>query len=220
MNGRNNKRDIVERIKSQFSAAYLTLISMIEASILGFLIYRYDVTSKLVYINISTPDNIVILCEYTTVFLTIVAVWGEFVMGSMLFKWIPGIADAFIPFVMGITQVGTVFFIGYDLSSYWLFSLASMCIVSWWAYRNMYQKSERNREDNEPVFTALSTWRKRNNTIMATLAGTLTIVGIVISIYSLKWLNITISCLICISAILYVVKCYHYWQAIKNVLRL
>lgn len=57
MNGRNNKRDIVERIKSQFSAAYLTLISMIEASILGFLIYRYDVTSKLVYINISTPGT-------------------------------------------------------------------------------------------------------------------------------------------------------------------
>lgn len=216
MNNSDNKREIIERIKNQFSSAYLTLISLIEASILGFLIY--DFNNKLIPISSFTLDSIVIFCEYTTVFLIIVIVWGEYVMGSIVFRWIPGITDVFIPFLTGLAQASAICFIDYELSSHWLFALSSICVFSWWAYINMYQKSEKNKEDNKPVLTALNTWKKINYTITSTLAGFLIMVGIFISIYSSRWLNITISCLTCIITILYVFKCRYYWQTINKTL--
>jgi len=213
----DNKKDIIERIKNQFSSAYLTLISLIQASILGFFIY--DFSNEVISISSFTLDSIVIFCEYVAVFLLIVVVWGEYVMGAMVFKWIPGIADAFIPFLMGIAQASAIYFVDYELSSQWLFSLASLCALSWWAYRNMYQKSEKHKEDNKLVLTAINTWKKRNYYITSILAGFLTIVGIVILIYSSKWLNLTISCLASITTILYVFKCHYYWQTINKALK-
>jgi len=216
MKNSDNRREMIERIKNQFSSAYLTLISLIEASIFGFLIYNFN--DKLMPMSSFTLNNVVIFCEYTTAFLIVVIVWGEFAMGSMTFRWIPGIADPFIPFLIGLAQIGAICSIDYELSSQWLFALASICALSLWAYRNMYQKSEKNKEDNEIVLAVLNKWGKINYTITGTLAGILIIAGIFISIYSSKWLNITISCLICIAAILYISKCYLYWKAINKAL--
>lgn len=216
MNNDYRKRDLIQHVKDQFSSAYLTLISLIEASILGFLIF--DFGSKVMPISSFSLDTIVIFCEYATILLLIIIVWGEYVIGSLVLRWIPGIADPFIPFLMGLAQASAVFFVNYEVSSQWLFSLAGLCVFSWWAYRNMYEKSEENKEDNELILTVINTWKKRNYYITGILAGLLTIVGIVVFIYSSSWLSITIGSLTLITAICYVVKCHYYWQAIYRTL--
>lgn len=209
----DNPVAIIERIKSQFSSAYLNLISLIEAAILGLLIFRF--AEELILAKHGTLDTVIIWIQMLTAFLIIVVVWGEYVIGAMVFKWIPGVADPFIPFLTGIAQVSGVYYSGSTVSPQWLFSLAAICGFSWWAFVNMYQKSESD-EDNKLVLKALGRWRKANYVIMGTLTGIISVTGIIVSLYSSEWLDITISGLTMVAMIAYLFKCHYYWKNIRQ----
>jgi hypothetical protein len=140
--------DVIERIKSQFSSVYLTLISVIQASVLSYLMVCADgLLARL------TARSAVLL---VTTFLVIVSSWNEYVMGSTTFRWVPTVIDSFLPFLLGASEFLMVRALGRS-SSAWYLWLAAFCLFGYVAFVNQY-RSARRLTDNDVLFAALGRW--------------------------------------------------------------
>lgn len=139
------RESIDEQIKTQFSTVYLTLISIIQACVLQYLIFTIDEH----WLGIDLIKILVII----TTFLMIISTWNEYVMGSIVFRWIPSLKDAFIPFILGISEwvvIRNIF-----LSIYlWFYSLALFCFIGWLAFSNMFKNASRHQE-NASIISSL-----------------------------------------------------------------
>jgi len=141
----NIEKSIIEQIKESFSSVYLTLISIIQASVLGYFIFILGAQWK----SLSSINLIISI----TTFLMLVTIWNEYMMGSTTFRWIPRLRDSFLPFAIGISEFLVVHHIISDVSL-WCFSLALFCFVGYLAYLNMFH-SARLYSENTSIFERL-----------------------------------------------------------------
>lgn len=74
-------------------------------------------------------------------------------MGSTVFRWIPRLKDAFIPFALGISEFSVVHNI-FSNVSLWCYSVALFCFMGSLAYLNMFH-SARQQPENTPIFDVL-----------------------------------------------------------------
>ncbi|UCE36428.1 MAG: hypothetical protein JSW00_13015 [Thermoplasmata archaeon] len=131
--------DILKKLEASFLVIYLTIVSIIQASVLGYLMI----------ICSSNVDNINLLTIILliTTFLVIVTVWHEYMMGAIAFFWIPRLRDSTLPFIIGISE----FLIVYNIFTHpfiWFYSLAVFCIVGLIAFFNMFSSAEKcNKND-------------------------------------------------------------------------
>jgi len=130
---KNIESFIQEQIKTLMSSMYFTLISIIQAGVIGYLFFVIDNN----WYNISSTHIILIIIT----FLMVVTTWHEYMMGGMTFKFIPGLEDSLIPFLLGFSEFFVVRTIFSDLYQ-WYFALAIFCFVGWLAYFNMFHKSK------------------------------------------------------------------------------
>ncbi len=140
-----NIESIIEQIKASFSSVYLTLISIIQACVLGYWMFLVGTN----YI-ILAPITIILL---VFTFLMIITTWNEYMMGTTAFRWIPRLKDSFIPFMIGISE----FFVVHNIfsnMSLWCFSMALFSFVGYLAYLNMYH-SARKHPENTAIFGLL-----------------------------------------------------------------
>ena len=97
MKSSNTEKDvIIDRLKKSYPSVYLTLVSIIQATVFG-----YFVISFVDHLNDLTLLNI--LLSIST-FLLIALIWNEYVIGSTSFIGIPKLQDAFLPFFVGFLQ--------------------------------------------------------------------------------------------------------------------
>jgi hypothetical protein len=132
-------------VKAQFAAIYLTLISVIQGSVLGYLFVQADLVLPEL-----RPRSVVLLIDS---FIVVGVVWHEYVMGSATFRWIPRLPDAFLPMLIGLCQYFMARSIALQSPS-WFFGLCALCVVGFLAFLNQY-RAARLEPENNAVFAAL-----------------------------------------------------------------
>ena len=143
--------DTIDEIKKTFSSVYLTLISIIQASLLGYFLFTFG--------GYFSDFTVVQWIVTFTTFLMIVTTWNEYMMGSMVFSWIPRLRDSLLPFSIGITELFVIRFITDEIYK-WYIAITAFCFVGLLAFKNMYDNARRYPENNNPVLNSLDNWPK------------------------------------------------------------
>lgn len=120
-------------LRESFAPSYLTLISIIEGVLLALLFEQ--LADRHGALQLGDPGVLVLFNN----FLLIVLVWNEYRMGSSMFRWVPYLLDAIIPFALGSLQAALVLASAHRLS--WLGWLATFYLAAVIAYENMYRRA-------------------------------------------------------------------------------
>lgn len=90
----------LRRIERSFRDIYMQLISIIQGlaftTLAGVVVINYSTLTAGGWIRV------------TAAFLFIVAAWEEYMVGSMLFAWVPTPLDALVPFVLGAIEFALI----------------------------------------------------------------------------------------------------------------
>jgi len=130
---------LLHDLRESFSPSYLTLISIIEGVLLGLTFEM--VAEGHVALQLNDPGSLLIVNNV----IIIALVWNEYRMGSSMFRWVPSLLDAAIPFAVGGIQAALIL-----MSSdpqRWLGWLGAFYVAGLIAFQNMYGRSaeeERN----------------------------------------------------------------------------
>jgi hypothetical protein len=126
-------RALLVELRDSFAPTYLTLISIIQGVLLGL-------TFQLLFERWPElrADGPVLVLLFNNLVL-IALVWNEYRMGSYMFRWVPYLLDAVIPFAVGGLQAGLILAIGSPLA--WLGWLATFYLAAVVAFENMYRRS-------------------------------------------------------------------------------
>ena len=139
----NNISELRDQIINFFPSYYMTLISIIQATALGYLLYNVSQQVTAVF------SDFPLLLIYLITFFVIMIVWYEYMMGSASLRWMPTILDSVIPFTLGIGQFSLILAVYNKLYCWWYFSLSFVCFVSFFAYLNMYVGANKLSEYNK-----------------------------------------------------------------------
>ena len=124
---------LLVELRNSFAPTYLTLISIIQGVLLGL---TFQLLAE------RWPE---LGADRATLFLVannvvmIVLVWNEYRMGSYMFRWVPYLLDAVIPFAVGGIQAALVLTAARPTA--WLAWLATFDLAGIVAFENMYRRS-------------------------------------------------------------------------------
>ena len=146
--------NVRERAKESYSLFYITLISIISSLALSY----YFATLEWSTLFGLRLVNFIYMCKLLATFLMILLVWHEYVMSTLLFRWVIGYTDSIIPFLFGLVLFGAIRAI--HMPTYvWLAAQLGFILIGWGAYWNQYSKvllepeneNEFNVEFNRPL---------------------------------------------------------------------
>lgn len=146
-------RALLHDLRESFVPSYLTLISIIEGVLLGLVFelvaegrtpFAWHDPSWLLVVN-----NVVIIA----------LVWNEYRMGSFMYRWVPSLIDAVIPFAVGGLQATLILAVGSPMA--WLGWLAVFYLAALAAFENMYRRAAEEAR-NEFVMMRNRTFRRLN----------------------------------------------------------
>lgn len=127
-----DKQLLFSKIIDSFPGMYITLISIFQSAMVGYLVVKAE----------ETGFNY-LLGEWLRVISTcisIILIWNEYRMGSTVLRWIPNIIDVLIPFALVFGQVLIISNI--TTPDIWFLAFGLLFFFGLFAYLNMYQKSE------------------------------------------------------------------------------
>lgn len=126
-------RALLHDLRESFAPSYLTLISIIEGVLLGL---TFELISEgRPVLRLGDPSALMVLNDV----LLIAMVWNEYRMGSSMYRWVPSLPDAVIPFVMGGLQAALL--LTPEAPRVWLALLGLFYLVAVPAYENMYRRA-------------------------------------------------------------------------------
>ncbi|CAN2040193.1 hypothetical protein GMMP15_1590032 [Candidatus Magnetomoraceae bacterium gMMP-15] len=102
-----NSEILLERIRSSFPSMYITLISIIQSSLLGYCLSYF---LKEDFDGFTTGEWV----RGVSSLIFAILVWNEYRMGSTVFRWVPWLIDAIIPFLLALGQ----FFLIYSIKNH------------------------------------------------------------------------------------------------------
>lgn len=120
-------------LRDSFAPSYLTLISIIQGVLLGVMFQLLSESPLVLH-----ADRSAAVCVANNVVI-IALVWNEYRMGSSMYRWVPSLIDAVIPFAVGGFQAALILTIGRPLA--WLGWLATFYLAGVAAFENMYRRS-------------------------------------------------------------------------------
>ena len=120
-------------LRESFAPSYLTLISIIEGVLLGLVFELLSEGRPLFHAG--GPAVLLVINNV----LLIALVWNEYRMGSSMFRWVPSLLDAVIPFAVGGLQAALI--LSVDQPLVWLGLLATFYLAGIVAFENMYRRS-------------------------------------------------------------------------------
>ncbi|NIP80976.1 MAG: hypothetical protein GWM90_17870 [Gemmatimonadetes bacterium] len=130
---------LLRDLRESFAPSYLTLISIIQGVLLGL---SFELVSEgRATTGLADPASLLVFNNIVLIAL----VWNEYRMGSSMFRWIPSLLDAVIPFTVGGLQAALI--LTTARPAQWLAGLAVLFAASIPAYENMYRRAaeeERN----------------------------------------------------------------------------
>jgi hypothetical protein len=163
-----------EVAKEQFLPIYLTLMSIIQSFALGYLLVSvlgYLLNSALdleqsglghLLISVLEPEQFrerdqflgLTWIQFLVIFLVIVLTSHEYVISILMIKYVVGLSDPFIPFLLGIAEFVMISLVFSKSLHMWLYSVTAFTVISLWAYENMIRKAGAESENKE-VFRLL-----------------------------------------------------------------
>lgn len=135
-NGVKSHRLTLERIVDSFPDAYITLLSILQSAIIGYLIFTVEHNWRSFD---GDPERWI--RSFTTLFCVVI-IWNEYRMGSTLLNWIPGISDILIPFCFVVGEVFIVAAVNDCEPKKWVLWISILYFFGIVAFNNMYAKSE------------------------------------------------------------------------------
>jgi hypothetical protein len=151
-----DRDDAVTRVERAFPTLYLTLISIIQGAVLGFMVAR--VGSALNERALTTPQWFLVAVS----FVGIVAVWNEYMMGSSVFRWIPDLYDSFLPFLLGAAQFAAVLATTTRRPMdviWWPAAMSAFYLFGILAFANMFNKTDKH-DRSRNILAQLKDWPK------------------------------------------------------------
>ena len=93
---------LLHDLRESFAPSYLTLISIIEGVLLALMFEL--IAEGHVVLRVADPSILLVLNNI----IIIALVWNEYRMGSSVFRWVPSLLDAVIPFTVGGLQAALI----------------------------------------------------------------------------------------------------------------
>lgn len=109
-------------------SSYLSLMSIVQGVAFGFLALQ-------VYQNFRNYGLVAWILTITT-FLLIILTWNEYIIGITIFKWVPNLIDASIPFLFSTSEIWLAATIKEKYQE-WYLAFFIFCIVALIAFCNM-----------------------------------------------------------------------------------
>jgi hypothetical protein len=138
---------VVQRLKSQFAPAYLTLASIIQGVALSTLVTRVEAT----YTGF---DAVAWLLTVTT-FLVILDIWHEYLMMVLAYVWLPSLLDSLVPFAFLAAELFLAHFVTGNMRG-WLLAYAGCTLVGIAAWFLQNAQVRRRRDENQIVHEVLA----------------------------------------------------------------
>ncbi len=120
MDSQTTPEQISQRLKDQFTPAYLTLTSIIQGVALSALVVRVESH----YPQFTATDWLLAIAT----FIAILLVWNEYVMMVLTFVWVPTLLDSVVPFAFLVGELFATHFVYHDLRL-WLLTAALLFLV-------------------------------------------------------------------------------------------
>ncbi|MBA3823320.1 MAG: hypothetical protein H0X24_05345 [Ktedonobacterales bacterium] len=120
MDSQTTPEQVSQRLKNQFTPAYLTLTSIIQGVALSALVIRVESN----YPQFTATDWLLSIAT----FVVILAVWNEYVMMVSAFVWVPTLLDSVVPFAYLASELFVTHFAYHDLRL-WLLTIALLFLV-------------------------------------------------------------------------------------------
>lgn len=176
---------------------YLTLISMVQGVVTGFL-------------GANLPSRVGFNVEsilFITTFLMIVLMWNEYVMGVATLRWIPNLLDALIPFAFCISEIFLCN--GIKTPVLWFLGAAIFGFVLFLAFLNMYGAARRY-EINQGMMKRLGSLRF----ISLALCVLYSIISFMFFLIEQLWSNVLLPCLALFLIIAFCLRTWIYWNRV------
>jgi hypothetical protein len=149
------------RMLDSFAPTYLTLISILQGSLLGYLFYTVDAPVAAWKDHPLTTVNLAQCLFIGSAIIANIATWNEYRMGSTTFIWVPRLPDTLVPFGLSIAQfslIRTIFL----HPRYWFLSLAGFWAVAAFGFWHMYYRAGHEPAINGAALRALATYKRSN----------------------------------------------------------
>ncbi|MHB9025665.1 MAG: hypothetical protein ACYC7E_16090 [Armatimonadota bacterium] len=199
--GYNN---IFTRISESFSTVYLTLISIILASVFGYFIYMIGTNTNLSFTKI---------CFSVTAFLILVITWHEYMIKATAMRWMPNIFDTILPYSLGISGMFMVKSIFTESYLFYL-NVFIYCCIGYIAFKNAYYKASKH-PDNAYVLGLLGKYI--DYTLISCLVLALIFeIFIILSVSENNTTQYTLAVLSIVPFIGFIIRGYLYWNLITK----
>lgn len=156
-------------LRESFAPSYLTLISIIQGVLLG-LVFEL-ISEGRSATGVRDPASVLVFNNVVLIAL----VWNEYRMGSSMFKWIPSLLDAVIPFTVGALQAALILTTGRPTA--WIAWLAVFYVSGAVAFENMYRRSAAE-ERNAFVLHQNRDFRRLNPLVSVLLAAGMAVLAL------------------------------------------
>ena len=129
--------EIRARMRGGFGTVYLTLLSIIQGTVLAGLFAKVD--SLIGRHSFHAPQIVIAI----GIFLWVVALWHQYQMGLLLYNWTAQLIDAFIPFMLGVFEFAAIIGMEHGVS-FVLFALGLFYLIGIAGFEYQYLQAWRN----------------------------------------------------------------------------
>jgi len=200
--------DHIERALDDFPTYHITFFSIIQSVVLGYLLLT--IKDELAYALAGGSPNPVWISLTLAAFLMIIAFWQEYIVGSIVFRWAPGLPDAMIPVLFGLTESLVVFSISFQQIVLYYFSLSSVCVVAVLQYVNLIRESSWHFEKNRAALELSKELYRTNEIWMLVYAVAAFFFGMSEVIWRLNSLYLAIFIVLCLVA--WLIRGHIFWK--------
>jgi hypothetical protein len=207
-NEKDERKDHDEliRLEKSYATIYVTLISIIQATVFGYLIAIFYE-----HYNDLKPLDILI---FATTFLIIVIIWNQYILASTAFRYIPRLfPDSILPFLLGFIETLVINQIFSQLYL-WCYSVALMMFIGWLAVFNGYQNAHQHPA-NKVLFQRLGSLPRISQVITLLLVIIFLILGLISQRYTSNQLvQYIVACFFLLTMIIQMAMGAKYWELI------
>jgi hypothetical protein len=150
------------RMLGSFAPTYLTLISILQGALLGYLFFVSDDFLGHFKDQPMTNLGIARILFIGASLVVNIATWNEYRMGSTIFLWIPRLLDTLVPFGLAMIQFSLIRTITLH-PKYWFLSVAGFWAIAAFAFWHMYYRAGGEPGINGAALHALAAEKRSNH---------------------------------------------------------
>ncbi len=146
------------RAKDNLPHVLLTLLSIIQALALELLWSRLQESRHLFG---WTWRGVEFWLQTGTSFLGILVIWVVYATTVMRFRWVPGISDSVVPFLLGLLQFTLIECLHPDTVGFWVLLMSLMFATMHWVSHHAMRRA-RQETDNVEFFSTVAPATRRD----------------------------------------------------------